>query len=98
MVKTEYVLGLIERVERTASAAQPFNQLKASLDPLKKRMLSKKALGLNPDETKAVDQIAAAKAAVDAYNEAVVITLPDDADILAGLSAAESDTPTELEV
>lgn len=96
MKKTEYILSLISGVEAQASNFAPSNQLKSALAPLKERMLNKKALGLDPDETKAAAQIAAAKAAIEKYNADVWISLPDDADILAGLDAAEADTPTEL--
>lgn len=96
MKKTEYILSLISGVEAQASNYAPANQLKASLAPLKERMQNKRALGLDPDETKVAAQIAAAKSAVAAYNAAVAITLPDDADILTGLATAEADTPTEL--
>lgn len=98
MKKTEYILSLISGVEAQASNFAPANRLKSALAPLKERMQHKKALGLDPDETKAAEQIAAAKSAVAAYNAAVAITLPDDADILAGLDAAEADTPNEFGV
>lgn len=96
MKKTEYILSLINAVETQAAHQSARLSLVSALAPLKERMQNKRALGLDPDETKAAAQIAAAKAAVAAYNAAVTITLPDDADILTGLAAAEADTPTEL--
>lgn len=96
MVKTEYILGLLESVERQAAASQPFNTLKDAIAPIKARMENKKALGLNPTEEKAPAVIASVRAAIAAYEAKQIISTPTDEEILAGLAAAEDDTPTEL--
>lgn len=96
MKKTEYVINLINHVSSLANNRSPANKLIKALQPLKERMEHKKALGLDPDPALAAGQIAQARAAIDAYNQSVVITLVSDADILAGLQAAEADTPTTL--
>ena len=94
--KTAYILGLVSGVESQASNRVPGNNLVKALQPLKQRMEDKSRLGLDPTESKAPAVLAGIKAAVAAHNAAVVITLPDDADIIQGLADADSDTPTEL--
>lgn len=96
MKKTEYILHLINNTVAIARNHSAANRLEEDLQPLKDRMLHKKGLGLDPDETLAASQIAEAKAAIERYNQSVQIELPSDADILAGLAAAESDSPTSL--
>jgi len=96
MKKTEYVINLIDQVNNLANIRSHANKLAKALQPLKERMEHKKALGLDPDPALAAGQIAQARAAINEYNQSVVISLASDEDILAGLQAAEADTPTTL--
>lgn len=94
--KTEYVLGLLQNVEAQAANRSAGNALIESLKPLKQRMEYKSGLGLDPTPEKAPAVLASVKAAIAAHNAAVQISIPSDADILAGLADADADTPTEL--
>jgi len=94
--KTAYILGLVSGVESQAANRAPGNDLIKALQPLKERMEAKVVLGKDPTESKAPAVLAGIKAAVAAHNAAVVITLPSDAEIIQGLTDADSATPTEL--
>ena len=94
--KTEYVISLLNGAQAQVDNRAPANALRAAFNPLRKRMEAKIVLGKDPTASKAVAVIASMREAVDAHNAAAQITLPDDATILAGLTAAESATPTEL--
>lgn len=94
--KTQYILGLVSGVEGQAANRAAGNALIKSLEPLKQRMEDKSRLGLDPTAEKAPAVLAGIKAAIAAHNAAVVITIPDDAEIFQKLTDADSDTPTEL--
>lgn len=94
--KSQYVLSLLDGAQSQADNRSAANALRKAFNPLRKRMEAKIVLGEDPTESKAPEVIASMRAAVAAHNAKVQITLPDDATILAGLTAAASDTPTEL--
>ena len=94
--KTQYILGLVAGVSAKANSRVAGNDLVESLQPLKQRMEDKSRLGLNPTESKAPAVLAEVRSAVAAHNAAVQITLGTDEEIIAGLVAADDDTPTEL--
>ena len=96
MTKTQYVISLLDSVEAQAAASQPFNALAEALAPIKARMQSKSDLGLDPTAEKAAAVIASVRSAIAAYEAKQTISTPTDAEILAGLTAADADTPTEL--
>jgi len=96
MKKTEYVLGLLDGAQSQADNHAAANALRETFEPLRDRMKAKIVLGEDPTASKAPDVIASMRAAVEAHNAKVQITLPDDATILAGLTAADSATPTDL--
>jgi len=94
--KSQYVIGLIKSIESQASNRSAANTLAEALEPIKERMKSKSRLGIDPTAEKAPAVIAAVRAAIAAYEAQQVIKTPNDAEILAGLDAADADTPTEL--
>lgn len=96
MTKTEYVLQAIAAIKADAYRQGPANDLAEALGPLEKRMQAKKTLGHDPTASKAPEVIEGIRKAVSDYNKAVQIKAPDEALLIAGLSAAEEDTPTEL--
>jgi len=93
MKKTEYLLGLLQGLESQAANRVPANRLIAVINReggAKDLISARKKLTQDPDAAKLPELYGELKAAVDAYNQSVIVTMPTIEEVATGLASADS--------